>query len=292
MKHHQIKYYQIYQTFADLLVDKYNYKASDSTVLWLRGATEANAGRGVMSELIHIYSDTQAQLRYNEHVSAELMQQASDAVAQKMLMNLFEEGDDPTSYSKIPDITTIGKTDATAVGKVLFNRDLTDTAAEKQNNAAWSGTLLFTLLRNDQTGRLIGRGNSPLKIDSLNDWRDILYAYYSYKKGVMAAAKKGTFTLFTFLFNPNFNNIQTSAEELSSDIGTLTKTGMSYFDEQRGDVFDKGGTLFQTLWSGSDNSEMIKAFQLIDYMGENSFLDMLQGAIVGKNKYKTTNIIF
>ncbi|MBF7684010.1 hypothetical protein I2F27_11945 [Acinetobacter sp. B5B] len=173
-----------YQTFADLLVDKYNYKASDSTVLWLRGATEANAGR------------------------------------------------------------------------------------------------------------LIGRGNSPLKIDSLNDWRGILYAYYSYKKGVMAVAKKGTFTLFTFLFNPNFNNIQTSAEELSSDIGTLTKTGMSYFDEQRGDVFDKGGTLFQTLWSGSDNSEMIKAFQLIDYMGENSFLDMLQGAIVGKNKYKTTNIIF
>ncbi|MBF7686416.1 hypothetical protein I2F17_11350 [Acinetobacter sp. B10A] len=140
------------------MVDKYNYKASDSTVLWLRGATEANAGR------------------------------------------------------------------------------------------------------------LIGRGNSPLKIDSLNDWRGILYAYYSYKKGVMAVAKKGTFTLFTFLFNPNFNNIQTSAEELSSDIGTLTKTGMSYFDEQRGDVFDKGGTLFQTLWSGSDNSEMIKAFQLIAFL--------------------------
>ncbi|SDC09102.1 matrixin family metalloprotease [Acinetobacter boissieri] len=35
--------------------------------------------------------------------------------------------------------------------------------------------------------------------------------------------------------------------------------------------------------------EWLKAFQLIDYMGENSFLDMLQGAIVGKNKYKTTN---
>lgn len=185
------RYYEIYEAFADLLVNKYNYKASDSTVLWLRGATEANAGRGVMSELIRIYSDTQAQLRYNEHVSNDLMQKASDAVAKKMLAELFRQGKNSTSYAKIPEIRDIGNTDATAVGQILFNRDLTDSAAEEQNNAAWSGTLLFTLLGDDQTGRLIGRGKDATLIDSLNDWRDILYAYYSYKKGVMAAAKKG-----------------------------------------------------------------------------------------------------
>ncbi|SDC09137.1 hypothetical protein [Acinetobacter boissieri] len=248
------RYYEIYEAFANLLVNKYNYETSDSTVLWLRGATEANAGRGVMSELIRVYSDMQAQLRYNEHVSIDLMQKASDAVTKKMLLNLFGEGDDPASYSEIPAIDKIGNTDATAVGEVLFNRDLKDSASRDGGNAAWSGTLLFTLLRNDQTWRLIGRGNSPLKIDSLNDWRDILYAYYSYKKGVMAAAKKGGATYLDTLILFNGSNVSkalSSVTELLSDTVTLGRTGYSYFNEQRGDVFDKGGTLFQTLWSGS-----------------------------------------
>lgn len=74
----------------------------------------------------------------------------------------------------MPDITRIAFADATAVGDVLFNKDLNDTAAPPKN-AAWSGSLLFSLLRSDQTNRLMQGGGDPAKIDTLNDWRDALY---------------------------------------------------------------------------------------------------------------------
>ncbi len=54
----KISYWKIYQTLASLLQSNYGYQASDPTVLWLRSATEANAGRGSMSELIRVYSST------------------------------------------------------------------------------------------------------------------------------------------------------------------------------------------------------------------------------------------
>lgn len=59
----QIGFWQIYQWLGDLLVLK-GVASTDSSLLWLRGATEANAGRGAMSELIRAYTETQYQLRY------------------------------------------------------------------------------------------------------------------------------------------------------------------------------------------------------------------------------------
>ena len=51
----EIGYWQIYQTLANLLQSAYGYSATNPTVLWLRGATQANAGHGSMSELIRGY---------------------------------------------------------------------------------------------------------------------------------------------------------------------------------------------------------------------------------------------
>ena len=45
-------YAPIYKELADLLTGKYNASSTNSSVLWLRGATEANAGRGAFSALI------------------------------------------------------------------------------------------------------------------------------------------------------------------------------------------------------------------------------------------------
>lgn len=89
----QIGYHIIYSTLASLLQSDYSYTSSDPTVLCLRNATEANAGRGSLSELIRVYSNTQAQLRYGENISNSLMQQASNEVAKNLLKNLFGEGD-------------------------------------------------------------------------------------------------------------------------------------------------------------------------------------------------------
>lgn len=73
----QIGYWQIYQWLADTLQAK-GVSFSDSTVMWLRGATEANAGRGAMAELIRTYTATQYRLRYGAAITPQQMQQASN----------------------------------------------------------------------------------------------------------------------------------------------------------------------------------------------------------------------
>lgn len=64
-------YYKIYQTLADWLTTKYGVSTTDSSVLWLRGATEANADRGSMASLIRTYTDTQYLLRYGTAMPAD-----------------------------------------------------------------------------------------------------------------------------------------------------------------------------------------------------------------------------
>jgi serralysin len=54
-----IGYWEIYKAIADLLQSKYSVASTDSSVLWLRGATEANAGRGAFSALIRGYTESQ-----------------------------------------------------------------------------------------------------------------------------------------------------------------------------------------------------------------------------------------
>jgi hypothetical protein len=51
-------YWQIYEWLANTLQTK-GLGPSDSTMLWLRGATEVNAGRGSMSALIRAYTESQ-----------------------------------------------------------------------------------------------------------------------------------------------------------------------------------------------------------------------------------------
>jgi hypothetical protein len=76
----QIGYWQIYQWLADTLQTK-GVSNNDQTVMWLRGATEANANRGAMAALIRTYTETQTHIRYGTVPSTGQMQAASNAVA-------------------------------------------------------------------------------------------------------------------------------------------------------------------------------------------------------------------
>jgi hypothetical protein len=138
------EYWKIYEWLADTLQNKL-LPDTDSTVLWLRGAAEANAGRGAMSELIRKYTITQFQLRYGKSPTEEDMQKASDQVAQNLLADLLGEAKNGWPKGQVPDITRIAIADATAVGEILFNTDPEDTAAEKNQNSAWAGSLLLHL---------------------------------------------------------------------------------------------------------------------------------------------------
>lgn len=76
----QIAYWQIYDWLVDRLLS-HGVSATDSTVLWLRGATQANVSRGSKSELIRGYTAHQYQLRYDEEMDPDLLQEASDEIA-------------------------------------------------------------------------------------------------------------------------------------------------------------------------------------------------------------------
>jgi len=183
-------YASIYQWVADLLESK-GVSSDNQTLLWLRGATEANAGRGAMSALIREYTAKQIELRYGKTITDAQMQLASDQVARNLIRDLIGPATDEWPTGKVPDIERIARADATAVGTVLFStqygmpgRDDSDTPLT--SNAAWSGTLLFGLLRSDQAGRLVNQGNLG-QLDTLTDLRDVLYAHRSFATGLKAA---------------------------------------------------------------------------------------------------------
>ncbi len=267
-----IKYWQIYETLANLLQNKYAVASTDSTVLWLRGAAEANADRGAFSDLIRTYTETQYQLRYGTTLPAGKMQEASDAVARNLLADLMGDNDKPESpirwpQGQVPDIGRIAFADARAVGAILFNRDLNDTAAELQQNSAWSGALLFSLLNSNQTGRLLNTGSSGT-LDTLNDVRDVLYAAASYKAGLQSAKS-------TWAFN--------SLSQKSIDTTIAGTTVVAYVS---GD--GSSGSLWQAVRKGADSGAVGQTIAAISDVNPNKFLDMLMGAATGQNLLGTT----
>ncbi len=84
----QIGYWEIYEWLADTLQSK-GVSGNDQTVLWLRGAIEANAERGAMAALIRTYTETQYQLRYGRAMPTGKMQEASNAIAENLMQDLL-----------------------------------------------------------------------------------------------------------------------------------------------------------------------------------------------------------
>ncbi|SDE13370.1 serralysin [Paracidovorax valerianellae] len=220
-----------------------------------------------MASLIRIYTETQYQLRYGTSIPLGKMQEASNAVAQNLFDDLLGRNEPRWPAGQIPDIARIGEADATAVGRILFNVDLADTGAALQQNSAWSGTLLFSLLRSDQTNRLSSTGTLG-KIDTLNDWRDVLYSYNAYAAGFKAAQS----TLFL-----------ESAAQAKVDETVFGATTWGYLKTPESVLSLKDAVIL-----GTDNPVLKKAFTVIGDVGPHKFLDMLMGAVQGKNLIGTT----
>ena len=261
-------YWQIYEWLANKLEEN-GVAGSDSTVLWLRGATEANAGRGAMSAMIREYTQTQNELRYGIRLSMGQMQEASDAVAKSLLKDLLGGNAPRWPRGLVPDITRIAEADATAVGETLFNT-VGDTSAAP-TNSAWSGTLLFSLLRSDQAGRLMSTGTAGA-IDTLNDLRDVLYAFAAYAEGFKAARAQ-------FLIEGALGQ----NTQQFTDLLILGKTSASYLQGT-----GTPESLKSAMLAGTDNPVLREAFRRIEEVGASRLLDMLKGAMQGKAVIGTT----
>ena len=173
-------YWRCYEYIAQRLEAK-GVPASDNVLLWFKGATEANAGRGSFSTLIREYTSAQYAMRVG---GTPNLQAASDAVAINVLDDLFGRNNAATR-GVVPTIDQIADKDARAIGDTLFN--ISNDTANTPTNAAWSGTLLFTLLNSNQSGRLIASGSTD-SVDTINDWRDVLFAKLALDKAILPTA--------------------------------------------------------------------------------------------------------
>jgi|JI10StandDraft_1071094.scaffolds.fasta_scaffold26575_5 serralysin len=283
-----IGYWEIYQFLADKLVSDYNYDWKDSTILWLRGATQANKGEGAFSDLIRGYTNTQYQLRYKEVLSDEKMQEASNKVAENLIRDLLGEGE--YIRGTVPAIEVIAKADAPGVGFILFNGDKEDTPAEKKANSAWSGTLLFEILTSDQTYRLVSTGDTQ-KIDTLADLRDVLFAHQSYSAGVQSAVinSTGRFLIDAALLyaTRGFSSAIQIAQMLGltnqydiqtmTDIAIMGSTVINYINSPK-----TAKDLWSAVTDGTSNPTIQTMFRLIGDTSPAIFLDMLRGSKAGK----------
>jgi hypothetical protein len=119
------------------------------------------------------------------------------------------------------------------------------------------------LLRSDQTFRLFSTGTSSAEVDSLNDFRDVLYAASAYDDGLKAASVEAAANL---LFN---------TPQFVTDLSIMTPTLMAY-------MLYGGGELADTLRYGAAFGPAGAAFKVIGKIGEERILDMVRGAYQAK----------
>ena len=175
----QGNYAHAYRYLADLLATPQadgstpkDDPAVDQVYRWLRGAEQANAGEGVFSALIREYTQQQAELRIGGRFTVEQMQEASNAVATALLQDILDNN------NQLPTIGEVAEHDARQVGDVLFSQlGSQDTAYSE--NSAWSGTILFSGLGSDQSSRLVKSGPNQNAVDTLDDIKNVLFAYQS-----------------------------------------------------------------------------------------------------------------
>ncbi|MBS9781762.1 MAG: hypothetical protein KGV56_04640 [Gammaproteobacteria bacterium] len=161
---------------------------------WFSGAEKVNRGEGSFSTMIRTYSDVQSQLRYNESVTDAKMQEASNKIGLNAF-EAFEKQFFPQEGSPdytMPNMDFIAEKDAVGAAQVLFDRDTTDSAYHKNQNSAWSGVPLFSVLGSDQTGRVLGDDN---QFNTLNDLRDTMFMVESFRQAFTETFANATNTI-------------------------------------------------------------------------------------------------
>ncbi|MDO9008706.1 MAG: calcium-binding protein, partial [Thiobacillus sp.] len=248
---------------------------------WFLGATQANSGQGAYSAMIRGYSKRQMELRgIGNLYTPALMQAASNEVALRALEDILGENpltsDDRDQHNGtwlFPTVGEIASNDAIGVGAILFDSLASgDTArsglaADGGVNAGWAGTILFSPLDSAQTWRLTQGGGVGL--NSLDDVKNILFAYDALATGMIAAG-------FASAFNYVFNRSQ-----FWTDAGIGFNT---WWESTTGVVLGVATQKFSSLLHSSAQP----LGQLIEHIGTNAFLDMLLGAQLGRPVFGST----
>jgi len=250
-------YSYIYGQIADWLEGN---ESAKEVRLWFLGAEQANGGYGPFSDIIRAYTLRQAELR-GVTVTDSLMQEASNAVAIKVINDLLEQNE--------LTLAEIANNDASAVGEVVFKGLGEDTAYTQ--NAAWSGSLLFSLLGGNETGRLFSTGEAQT-LDTLDDWKNALIAFDAFSHAIKAVGSGWMGYVDGALI---FNQLPDSSWlDVIVDVATNVITPSDH------ELGPRLARLFQDTPLGP-------AFSLMGQYGRESTLNMLLSAFLG---YPTSEV--
>jgi Ca2+-binding RTX toxin-like protein len=264
--------------------DSTNFKAAK---LWLDVAIGANGSAGMHSAFIRTYTDRQGELRTGSAFPTDVMQKASNGVALNLYRDLKGIGGDvevtPWTISKIAKIAAA---DASSIGRNLFSNLLSATDDAVEFNSAWSGALGFNLLGGSapfESWRLLvdvsrGESNQKAAVNSLDDFKNLLYAVDSYNKGLSAGYAEGGIDFVKFVSASMY--AATTGQWPSDNAGPLVAQFAVMFSS--GNVF---GLIKDIAARTPTISPVINA--IVD-IGINKFLDMLMGAVQGKSLIGTT----
>lgn len=191
--------------------------AVDSSFRWFSGAVGANENIGPFATFIRSYTEHQAVLR-GVPLATGQMQIASNTVARNAIGDILN----PLSpnYGVLPAINDIATNDARGVGEALFRSALPGDSAGTAQNSAWAGALLFSGLGSDQTWRLLGSSSSTAQLDRVDDLKNLLFAYDSFKYALdQTTAESGSISgALTFL---GFSGLSdTVADAISAVFGS------------------------------------------------------------------------
>jgi len=166
--------------------------AANPVYRWFRGAEQANDGQGVFSFLIRTYTQRQAELRLGREFTPQELQDASNKVADAVLNDIVSN-----PSLEIPTIDAIAENDAKQVGLAFEKAGLDELDTAVLNNSAWAGAILFSGLGSPQTDRLVRAGDSASSLDTIDDLKNLLFAYDSFR--LLQAATQSTYTSETLL---------------------------------------------------------------------------------------------
>ncbi|WP_269321412.1 putative Ig domain-containing protein [Paracidovorax avenae] len=268
--------------------DRANFR---SAKLWLDVAIGANGGAGMHSAFIRTYTDRQGELRRGSAFSSAEMQKASNGVALNLYLNITGRVSNPESEPwTVPPIHVIAQADASSIGVNLYGAGSSQPLSSDDDaitaNSAWSGALGFSMLGGSnpyETWRLLGdaaRGDVAKQgaVDSLDDFKNLLYAVEAFTAGVAAGYRQGGTDFVNYL----------AASQHFAMTGQWPSDNAGPLAAQIAIMVSSGNILGLVRDVAARTPGISPVVDAIVDVGPRKFLDMLMGAVQGKSLIGTT----
>ena len=276
------------------ITDPTDLRDFKSAKLWLDVAIGANGGTGMHSAFIRTYTNREGELRRGTPFDQTEMQRASNGVALNLYRDVSGLNRSVTSLSEVdpwtvPSIAQIAEADASSIGRNLFSASLAADDDAVRYNSAWSGAMGFNLLGGFspfESWRLLVDGlqtdatKRSATVNTLDDFKNILYAVDSYERALKAGYEQGALDFLASLGSAILVSQGTDPSVNQAALAPLVAQINVQFSS---------GNIFGFVKDLAAKTPVISpVVNAIAEIGVNKFLDMLMGAVQAKNVLGST----